>query len=352
MTYNVTIGIPVYNAEKYIARSLESALTQTFNSIEFLICDDGCTDASLSIIEVFQQKHLRGKDIRIVHQPRNMGLGNARNRIIEEAQGKYLFHMDADDEIAPNAIEILYNAATKYNADIVYGSHERIDELSEKERTLCRYPAKCFLKEDEVATWAYRKYDGIQAMTWNFLIDIEIYRKNDLHHQPVNFWEDFSLTIDLPTYVTRVVLLPDITYHYYCREGSLSHFKSRDYIEKQEIVRTVDAINQLKDRSNRIKNKPYYPLRMYKLMMTDFYMVGTILKNQHIIKPAFTKLEIRNIMNSPLSFSEIIRFNIWRSRNLLLYLFGILPPSISVYLMRKVANHNKLIKSLWLNSPH
>ena len=349
--YKVTIGIPVYNSEKYINRAIESVLTQSFDSIELLICDDGCTDSSISIVEHYQYNHPRGSIIRIVHQPQNMGLGNARNRIIEEARGKYLFHMDADDTISPNAIEILYKTAITYNADIVYGSHKRINELSKTAgETKCCYPTKFFLKEDEFASWAYRKYDGIQATTWNFLIDVDIYRKNSLRHQPVNFWEDFSLTIDLPTYVSRVVLLPDITYHYYCREGSLSHFNGRSFIDKQEIVRTVDAINQLKGRSNRIKNKPYFPMRMYKLMMTDFYMVVTVLKNQSIIEPMFTKLELRNIMRSPLSFIEIMRFRIWRSRNLILYLLGVLPPSISVYLMKVASKHNKIIKDLWLDS--
>lgn len=346
--YIVTIGIPVYNSDKYITRAIESALAQTFDSIEFLICDDGCTDSSISIVEQFQKQHPRGSDIRIVHQPRNMGLGNARNRIIEEAKGEYLFHMDADDTITCNAISIMYNAAKKHNADIVYGSHERIDELNESNRTPYCYPAMCFLKDDEFASWAYRKYDGIQAMTWNFLIDVNVYRNNGLRHQLVNYWEDFSFTIDLPTYVTRVVLLPDITYYYYCREGSLSNFATRSCITKQEILRTVNAINQLKYQSDRIKNKPYFPQRMYKLMMTDFYMVATILRNRKIIKPAFTNKELVDIMKSPLTINEIMNFEIWRSRNLFLYLLGVLPPFISLFLIRIANKHSYFIKGIWL----
>ena len=120
MEYEVTIGIPVYNVEKYIRRTIDSALAQTFGSIEFLILDDCGTDSSIDIVKEYQQTHPRGKDIRIISQPQNGGLGRARNRIIEEAQGKYLFHLDADDAIAPNTIQLLYENAKKYNAQIVY----------------------------------------------------------------------------------------------------------------------------------------------------------------------------------------------------------------------------------------
>lgn len=346
--YEVTIGIPVYNTEKYIRRAMDSILAQTFQSIEFLVCDDGCTDASMFIVEEYQHQHPRGSDIRIVHQSKNMGLGNARNRIIEETRSKYLYHMDADDSIAPNAIELLYNAARKNDAEIVYGSHERIDEVgTSSKRTIFTYDSLQFQKEDEFAVWAYRKYDGIQANTWNFLIDVDVYRRNGAKHQPVNFWEDFSLTIDLPTYVTRVVLLSDVTYYYYCREGSLSHFQRHNRIDKEEIERTVCAINQLKNRSDRIRQKPYFPQRMYKLMMTDFYMIATVLKNQDIVFPAFSNRELRDIMSSPLTLYEIIRFKSCRGHNLVLYLLGVLPASISVSLMRLAVKHQRMARRLW-----
>lgn len=343
MEYLVTIGIPVYNSAPFIRRSLESALAQTFGQVQFLVCDDGCTDGSIEIVEEYRRTHLRGKDIRIVHQPRNMGLGNARNRIIAETRTRYLYHMDADDAIAPNAIELLYRATVRHDAEIVYGSHERIDEIEGgKQSRKAIYPSLVFEKPDEFAQWAYRKYDGIQAMTWNFLIDVDVYRKNGLCHQPVNFWEDFSLTIDLPAYITRAVLLSDITYYYYCREGSLSHFERHEYIAKEEIVRTVNAISHLKERTPLIRGRVFFPQRMYKVMVTDFYIVDTILKNRRIIAPPFTNREIRDIMHSPLSFAEILRFKAWRLRNLFLYMLGVVPAFLVPLLVSWAVKISKL----------
>ena len=344
MEYAVTIGIPVYNVEKFIRLTMDSALAQSFQSIEFLILDDCGTDKSVDIVRKYQQTHPRGKDIRIVRQPQNGGLGRARNRIIDEARGRYLYHLDADDTIAPNTIELLYENAQKHRADIVYGSYERIEEFGEEKRRVPYiYQAKIFKEEDSFATFAYSSYSSLQCNNWNYLIDIDILRKNNLRVQPVNFWEDLSFTMDLPTYITRAVLLPDITYYYYCRNGSLSNFQKRNYIAKKEIMETIQAVNQNKDHSDRIRSKSYFPQRMYKLMMTDFYMVCTILEKKEIIKPAFSNRELRDIMRSPLSFNEIMRFKTRRWQNLFLYLLGKLPPFLFVWVLKLIDKKRELL---------
>ena len=87
MQYEVTIGIPVYRAVDYIRQTMESALSQSFPSIEYLIVDDCGEDGSIEIVEELQQKHPRGKDIRIVRHGNNHGVGVARNRILTEACG-------------------------------------------------------------------------------------------------------------------------------------------------------------------------------------------------------------------------------------------------------------------------
>ena len=107
MKYDVTIGIPVYNVEPYITQSLESALAQTYPSIEFLLVDDFSSDLSADIVRRFQMNHPRGADIRLLSNPNNLGVSASRNRIIDEARGEYLFFMDADDVIVENAISLL-----------------------------------------------------------------------------------------------------------------------------------------------------------------------------------------------------------------------------------------------------
>jgi len=344
MAYEVTIGIPVYNVEKYIRLTMDSALAQTFESIEFLVLDDCGTDRSMDIVREYQNTHPRGKDIRIVRQPQNGGLGRARNRIIEEASGNYLYHLDADDAIAPNTIQLLYDNAQRYDADMVYGSYKRIEQFDEEmKETEYRYPSMHFLKEHEFADRVYSDYGFLQANTWNFLIKRDIYINNNIRHKAVNYWEDFSTTIDLPTYVTRVVLLSDITYYYYCRYGSLSNFSKRDHIDKSEIEKTLDAMAEVKENSSRVKSMPYFHKRMFKVMMTHFYMVCAILKNRKAISPSFTRSELRDIMKSPLSFWDIIKLKDWRIKNLVLWILGKLPPFISISMIIIMGKQRKLI---------
>ena len=86
MKYEVTIGIPVYKAIDYIERTMESALNQTFASIEYLIVDDCGNDGTIKVVERLQKEHQRGKDIRILYNKQNLGVGRTRNIILGKAQ--------------------------------------------------------------------------------------------------------------------------------------------------------------------------------------------------------------------------------------------------------------------------
>ena len=344
--YKVTIGIPIYNAEHYVRRALDSALFQTYKNIELLVCDDASTDSSITIVEEYQRAHPRGKSIRLVRQVQNLGIGIARNRILEEAKGKYLFYLDSDDEIFPDTIERLYNEAEKNNAELIYGSHVRIEEWrKDGKQFLFLYPYKRFILHDEFANFVYHKYDSIQVPVWNVLMQIEFLKKIDLHFPPVNFWEDFAATMLLPTQSKTVGLLSDITYKYHCRYDSLSHFQKRNNIPKQEIQSIIEAMSSLKKSCLEMKHKTYFSAMYRKVMMTHFYITCSILRHKNIINPAFTNREIRDIMSSPLSFCEVLAFHNSRWANLLLYIIGILPLSIAILFLKVLAYSRELIKT-------
>jgi len=324
--------------------AMDSALAQTFQSIEFLVLDDCGTDSSMDIVREYQQNHPRGKDIRIVRQLKNGGIGNARNRIIDESSGKFLFFMDSDDTLPSNAIELLYSAMKRYDAQIAYGSNERIyNELDAQKVEVESYSDMQFLHGDEFADYAYDSFGNITANVWKYLIDINVYRENHLRFPTINYWEDFVMTVDLPAYITRAVFISDIIYQYHCRAGSLSNYQKRDLIEKQEIQDTIEALEQLKQNSHSLKDRSFFHKRMYKVMLAEFYIVCAIFRNENVISPPFEKREIRDIMSCPLAFSEIMHLRGWRFRNLLLFLLGELPPFFSVATMRVIGRCRKLI---------
>lgn len=341
MKYDVTIGIPVFESVDYIQRSLESALNQAYSSIEFLIIDDCGVDGSIDIVEQIKVRHHRGDDIRIIRHDHNCGVAAARNRIIEEASGDYLYFMDSDDVIVKDTIALMMQQVRQYDAEIVLGSYEKIEVTGE--RTVYQYPSIQLLKEDDFANFAYRKYAGIQASACNYLVRTSILREH--HHRFINvdYWEDFVFTFDLVTIVKRAVLLSDITYSYLCRENSLSHYQQRSQISKDEIMRNVHSIEHLKQTSSLLYNKVYFPNRCFIIMMTDFYIICTILKRGKDVVPAFSNREIKAILSWPVTFRQICSFHQSRLKNIALFLLSKSPPSLCVAAIRMIGKAKKLL---------
>lgn len=332
MKYDVTIGIPVYQAEKYLSRTLESALAQSYPSIGFLIVDDGSTDGSLAILEGFQKNHPRGGAIRLISHDHNLGVSATRNRIIEEASGTYLYFMDADDMIAENTITLLMDSIRQYVAEIAFGSYEKIN--TDGSREVYQYPNQQLLGEDQLASFAYRKYAGIQASACNYLVKTSLLREHHHRFISTDYWEDFVFTFDLVTFVSRAVLLSDITYSYLCRENSLSHYQQREQISKEEVFKNVHSIEHLKETSSLLYNKVYFPNRCYNIVMTDFYIACNILKRRKDIVPSVSDCEIKDLMMHPASFGQICRFRQSRLKNLALFLLARLPAGLCVLVIR------------------
>ena len=341
MEYDVTIGIPVYNADQYIVRSLDSALSQSYPSIEFLIVDDGCRDRSMEIVRHYQIRHSRGSDIHILSNPQNMGVSVSRNKIIDEAQGKYLFYMDADDVITENTIGLLMRQLRQYDAEIVFGSYEKTDVSGAK--TIYQYSDLQLLEDDQLACYAYRKFGGIQASACNYLVKISVLRDNNLRFINTDFWEDLAFTFELVSYIRRAVLLHQITYYYICHENSLSHYQTRQEISKDEVMKNIKTIDVLKANNSRLSNKCYYPERCYCIMMAYFYIACNIIKMRKSIMPSFSNGEIKRVMSHPATFREICSFHHTRFKNFFLYFIGKLSPFLCAETIKLLGKKKKLV---------
>lgn len=120
----VTIGLPIYNAEKYLKSAINSILNQSFKNFELIITDDGSTDRSLEIIKSFNDQ-----SIKIISDGENKGLGFRLNEQINLAEGKYFARMDADDIMFPNRIlEQINYLESNPEIDVVGGWAIVIDE--------------------------------------------------------------------------------------------------------------------------------------------------------------------------------------------------------------------------------
>jgi len=341
MGYDVTIGIPVYKSVDFICRALESALAQSYLSIEFLIVDDAGHDGSVEMIQSIKETHPRGNAIHIIHHQDNLGVSASRNQIIDAAQGEFLYFMDSDDVISENTIELMMKNIRQYDAEIVFGSYEKIELSGSK--TIYQYPSIQLLHEDELACFAYRKYAGIQASACNYLVKLSVLRANNHCFVDANYWEDLVFTFDLVTIVSRAVLLPDITYFYICRKNSLSHYQQRNIIPKEEIMQNVKAIHHLKQTSSRLVGKIFFPKRCVMIVITDFYIACNIIKRRRDIMPFVTDGEIKNFMIHPASLRQICRFRNNLILNLCIYLLSKLPAFLCVALITFIGKQKKLI---------
>lgn len=110
----VSILVPVYNVERYLAECLDSIVGQTLSDIEVICINDGSTDSSRSILQEYQEKDAR---IKIIDKP-NSGYGASMNRGLKAAHGEYIGIVESDDCIEPNAMQVLYEGAKSADADI------------------------------------------------------------------------------------------------------------------------------------------------------------------------------------------------------------------------------------------
>lgn len=109
---DVSVIVPVYNSEEYIGITLDSIINQDFKNFEVIVIDDGSTDDSLNIIN--QKLTKSTVSYNVIHQE-NSGVSSARNRGIDEAKGKYLVFIDADDYVTGNHLSELYNGQTDFS---------------------------------------------------------------------------------------------------------------------------------------------------------------------------------------------------------------------------------------------
>ena len=112
----VSVVIPVYNVEAYLRECIDSVLSQTYPHFEIILVDDGSTDSSGAICEEYVNQDHR---ITVIHK-QNGGLSSARNAGLDKASGQYVYFLDSDDWILPDALESLVSAAEDASADIVF----------------------------------------------------------------------------------------------------------------------------------------------------------------------------------------------------------------------------------------
>lgn len=328
--YKVTIGMPVYGVEKYIRKCMLSVLNQTFEEeIEILAIDDLGSDKSIDIIKELQISHPRGNNIRIITQPQNMGCWAARNRVLEEAQGEYIYLLDSDDYISEDCIEKLYKQAIAHNAEAVYGSVKPVDpdgNYKEIGQDYLNQPNLVINEPDGLAKFANQSlHPTFRDYIWNTLIRHDFIEKHHIRFKKAKFCDDMICSCDMTPLVNNAVLISDYTYYYVIRDNSLSNYQYRKEIKLEDIVEFIRVYSYLKDKCKELKHKPYFETRCTKGMILMFYAICGFLKNKSRIVPKLENQVIKSALKHPLSIKEILAFKKYRCINIAFYMLGIIP---------------------------
>ena len=346
--FQITVGMPVWGVEKYIRRSLLSVLEQDFEDMEILVIDDCGTDKSIEIAKDLANTHPKGHNIRIIRQPQNMGCWAARNRILDEAQGKYLFLIDSDDYLFDGAISKLFQKAEETQVEATYGSILPVDEdgkpIKDSGVAGINLPNIILRGEDKLACFAN---DNIKKLhlnnfIWNIMLRSDFIKKYKFRFRQTKFWDDVLFNADMQPHVTSAAFISDLTYHYVIRDNSLSNYQKRDVIQAQEVRQHISNQEYLKAQCLTLKNKSYFEIRMTKMMLAMFYVITGALRNERHLSEPIPYKEYRDAIRHPLSLKKIICFKQCRLTNLMFWLLGRLPSSISVALTKLICKLRRL----------
>ena len=222
----LTIGIPVYNGEKYISRCIDSILKEYEKAkenieLELLIVNDGSKDNSKTILKEYSEKI---SQIKVITQT-NSGLAHVRRVILEEASGDYLWFVDVDDEIEEGAIEFIANQKLEEVNIFDY----RVGYENSKLETI-----SMGIQENTILIPnTEKKLFTLPNAVWHYIYDLEFLRKTKVTFKSGYLYEDFEFMARLWPNVSKAKYFNFSIYKYYLTEGS--------------IMRGGTAINKIRD---------------------------------------------------------------------------------------------------------
>ena len=242
MTPLISVIIPVYNAEAFIERCIESVCKQTYKNIEIIAIDDGSTDRSWEILLELSKSDSRIK----LHKKTNSGSADTRNFGIGIAQGEYIGFIDADDWIANDMYEKMYSAIVQHKADMaVCETMDCGDDGTRKIRNT--YKTEVLSNEK-----AMEKVMLTQCSVWNKLYKKEIIK--NVVFPNMRRAEDGPFMFRILAQNVKVIFLDEALYYCYYHVGSLSHatfgenswcvWEAGNYLY-DEISRYSNALNDL-----------------------------------------------------------------------------------------------------------
>ena len=267
----VSVIVPVYNAEAYLERCVNSIRNQTLEDIEIILVDDSSRDGSAQMCDKMAEEDSR---IKVIHKE-NEGAGLARNAGLQIAEGEYIGFVDSDDFVEADMFKTLYEKAEKYNSDLVMSGFFSVDGTMFSEAGGCERKTYFtgdtdFETEEElrelglgiVGALPENEDDSKYGMSiWKNLFRHEIIKKNNIvfESERETFSEDALFMIDYISCIRKATGTADVFYNY-CRNGeSISKGYKEDRFEKSLVF-----VKKVKERFDKIAKPEEYRIYIYR----------------------------------------------------------------------------------------
>ena len=265
----VSILVPVYNVEYYIERCARSVLGQTYPFLEFVFVDDGCTDSSITVLErVVDEYPSKREHTVIIHHQQNRGLAVARNTALNNCHGDYVLHVDSDDWIEPNTVELLINRQTETGADIVYTTGYYCET---QETVKCDNHGWCSEKESLFVTFLQ---GNAASCIWGKLIKRRLYTDHGiLCYEQGSYYEGFQ-TLSRLIYYSQIISCLDAYLYHYDRlnpNSIVTNVPNSIEIQRQGLLSILGVCDffQGKEQCYYDKVKRFYVSFIYRMLIIN-----------------------------------------------------------------------------------
>lgn len=244
---DISIIVPIYNAEKYLNKCIDSLVNQTKKELEFILVNDGSTDSSEDIIKSYKDKRIK------YFKNKNQGIGKTRNFGIDKATGKYLMFLDSDDYLDINACEKLYNKAIKEKSDLVVFDFYRVEETL-KEVTINNFKSSSLKENPNLLL-------DINLGPCNKLIKRELIDKSNTRFNEELKYEDTPFVTEIIKNANKISKLNEYLHYYVIHSNSETTVRDERVFD---IIKIIDIIR------NQYKNEKYMEDVVNKLTVRTF----------------------------------------------------------------------------------
>lgn len=241
-----SVIVPIYNIEKYIRRCIDSVLLQSFTDFELILVDDGSPDRCGAICDEYAKKDER---IKVIHKE-NGGLVSARQAGIKLASGDYIFHLDGDDAVLPDALESAYKIICDTDADIVSFSYKcsingKIGDSVEDLVDEGLYHKKEIEQHISPKLLSDKNMNHIFYFLWGKAIKRELATKHQLVVNPaISLGEDLSCIVPCFLEAETVYMSKKAIYLYTIRNDSIStDFKTHQILQIADVITGLRGLN-------------------------------------------------------------------------------------------------------------